>query len=414
MMKYLAILLLLLPISLCYAQSATPGAVLSFYINDENLVTDHRGVMTLSTAGLVDFTIDGTPISGPSSMVETGIDTGQFFLQLTLPSSVNGRPLQNGDVVLMTYHQPTDNNGNPQTITQSVVLSSIPSSIQQSSPADQQPSEQSVNIGQYFTLQIYAPNYNLDSQVPDDIPLNLVQVNMEGVSTTLADSAFQTSTGTLRETGPNTDTFAATFKIPHQIDGFPVELGSTLEFTFGDNSQQIPSESSIFVKIGTANYQNTAPVMAPSVSVPRSITVQTTNTYGTSVNFLNSTMLQGLVDPVCYPSSGSLFPIGTTTVTCSAISSEGNSVLKSFPVTVNQESTSIPYWVKNLAGFWCNGTIQDSDFGAAIQFLDSNKMITIPLSQDQSTSVDKSDICSWSEGKITDSEVAALFYPFIR
>ncbi|NHI03077.1 hypothetical protein DYY67_0198 [Candidatus Nitrosotalea sp. TS] len=67
-MKYLAISLLLLPISLCYAQSATPGAVLSFYINDENLVTDHRGVMTLSTAGLVDFTIDGTPISGPSSM----------------------------------------------------------------------------------------------------------------------------------------------------------------------------------------------------------------------------------------------------------------------------------------------------------------------------------------------------------
>ncbi|NHI03076.1 hypothetical protein DYY67_0197 [Candidatus Nitrosotalea sp. TS] len=35
-------------------------------------------------------------------------------------------------MVLMTYHQPTDNNGNPQTITQSVVLSSIPSSIQSS------------------------------------------------------------------------------------------------------------------------------------------------------------------------------------------------------------------------------------------------------------------------------------------
>lgn len=412
MIKYLAISLLLLPISLCYAQSAAPGSVLSFYINDENLVTDHRGVMTLSTAGLVDFTIDGTPISGPSSMVETGIDTGQFYLQLTLPSSVNGRPLQNGDVVLMTYHQPTDNNGNPQTITQSVVISSVPSSIQ-SSQADQ-PSEQSVNIGQYFTLQIYAPNYNLDSQVPDDIPLNLIQVNMEGVSTTLADSAFQTSTGTLRETGPNTDTFAATFKIPRQIDGFPVELGSTLEFTFGDNSQQIPSESSIFVKIGTANYQSTAPVMTPSIPVPRSMTVQTANTYGTSVNFLNSTMLEGLVDPVCYPSSGSIFPIGTTTVTCSAISPEGNSVLKSFPVTVTHESTSIPYWVKNLAGFWCSGNIQDSDFMAAIQFLGSNKMITIPPSQDQATSVDKSGICSWSEGKIADTEVATLFYPLIR
>lgn len=411
-MKYIvALVLLLVPISICYAQSASPGSVLTFYINDENLVTDHRGVMTLSTDGLVDFTIDGTPISGPSSMVETGIDTGQFLLQLTLPSSVNGRPLQNGDVVLMTYHQPTDNNGNPQTLTQSVVLSSIPSSIQPSQA--EQPSEQSINIGQYFTLQIYAPNYNLDSEVPDDIPLSLVQVNMNGVSTTLADSAFQTSTGTLRETGPNTDTFAATFKIPHQIDGFPVELGSTLEFTFGDNSQQVPSESSIFVTIGTANYQNTAPA-APSVTVPRSITVQTASSYGTSVNFINSTMLQGLVNPVCYPSSGSLFPIGTTTVTCSAINQEGNSVLKSFPVTVSQESNFIPSWVKNLAGFWCNGSIQDSDFEAAIQFLNSNKMISIPQSQDSSSSIDKSDICSWSEGKISDNEVAALFYPLIR
>jgi hypothetical protein len=417
-MKYFVLVLLLLPISICYAQSAVPGTVLTFYINDENLVTDHRGVMTLSTAGLVDFTIDGTPIPGPSSMVETGIDTGQFFLQLTLPSSVNGRPLQNGDVVLMTYHQPTDNNGNPQTITQSVVLSSTPSAIQSPSPSTAPPSQagqsstQSVNIGQYFTLQVYAPNYNLDSQVPDDIPLNLVQVNMEGVSTTLADSAFQTSTGTLRETGPNTDTFAATFKIPREIDGFPVEIGSTLEFTLEDNSQPIPSESSIFVTIGT-HYQNAAPA-APSVAVPHNITVQTTSTSGTSVDFINSAILQGLVNPVCYPSSGSFFSIGTTTVTCSAINQEGNSVLKSFSVTVSQESNFIPYWVKHLAGYWCSGSIQDSDFENAIQFLNSNKIISVSPSQNPTSSIDKTDICLWSEGKITDNEVAPLFYSLIR
>ncbi|NHI03074.1 hypothetical protein DYY67_0195 [Candidatus Nitrosotalea sp. TS] len=37
----------------------------------------------------------------------------------------------------------------------------------------------------------------------------------------------------------------------------------------------------------------------------------------------------------------------------------------------------------------------------------------MPPSQDQTSSIDKSGICSWSEGKITDNEVAALFYPFI-
>ncbi|MGI0047249.1 MAG: hypothetical protein ACREBB_08685 [Nitrosotalea sp.] len=407
--KYLAILsLLLVPISVCYAQSASPGSVLTFTITDENLVTDHRGVMTLSTSGLVDFTIDGTPIPGPSSMVETGIDTGVFQLQLTLPSSVNGRPLQNGDVVLMTYHQPADYAGNPETITQSVVLSSQPTVPVEPTGS----SQQSVNIGQYFTIQLYAPNYNLDSQVPDDIPLSLVQVHMGGVSTTLADNAFDIGTGSLRETGPNTNTFAATFKIPTQIDGFPVEIGSTLEFTVGDNSQPIPSESSIFVTIGT-HYQ---PVTSAAAQVPvaHDITVQTTSTTSTSVNFLNSTVLQGLANPVCYPSSGTLFPIGTTTVTCSAINQEGNSVLKSFSVIVNHENTPIPFWVKNLAGLWCNGSIQDSDFAAAIKFLDSSKIISIPTPQNPASSIDKSDICSWSEGKITDDSVIPLFYPLIR
>ena len=404
-MKYLFIALFLLPVSICYAQSAMPGSTLTFYITDENLVTDHRGVMTLSTAGLVDFTIDSTPISGPDSMVETGIDTGVFQLQLTLPSSVNGRPLQDGDVVLMTYHQPADYSGHPQTLTQSAVLSSIPST-----PIE--PQQQSINIGQYFTLQLYAPNYNLDSQVPDDIPLNLVQVHMGGVSTTLADSAFDIGTGVLRETGANTDTFAATFKIPKEIDGFPVEIGSDLEFRVADNSQQIPSESSIYLRIGT-HYQSTAPA-APSVLVPRNISVQTTSTTGTSVNFLNSTVMQGLSGAVCYPSSGSVFPIGTTTVTCSATNPEDTSVVRSFSVTVSHTSNPVPYWVKNLTGFWCNDNIQDSDFKTALEFLDSNKIISIPSSQDHTLSVDKDGICAWSNGKITDDQALQLFYPLVR
>ncbi|MDE1765198.1 MAG: hypothetical protein KGI27_02870 [Thaumarchaeota archaeon] len=408
MMKYVAAVMILFPFSIysAYAEPAVPGTVLTFYVTDENLVTDHRGVMTLSTAGLVDFTIDGTPISGPGDMVETGIDTGMFQLQVTLPSSVDGRPLQDGDVVLMTYHQRADYSGNPQTITQSVVLSSIPLT-----PVE--PAEQSTNIGRYFTLQLYAPNYNLDSQTPDDIPLNLVEVHMGGVSTTLADPAFKIGTGVLRETGDNTDTFAATFKIPKEIDGFPVEIGSTLEFTFGDNSQQIPSESSIYLRIGT-HYASSAPA-APSAPALRNITVKTTNMIGTNVYFDNSTILQGYVNPICYPSSGSFFLVGTTTVACSATNPQGNSALKSFSVTVNYERASkIPSWVKNLAGFWCNGNIQDGDFKAAIKFLDSSKIISVPTLQDQSVSVDKPAICSWSDGKISDDQVAGLFYPLIR
>lgn len=81
-MKRLFLILLLLPLSLCYAEPAVPGTILTFYITDINLSTDHRGVMTIPTAGLVDFTINGVPVSGPNAMVETGIDTGTFQVHL--------------------------------------------------------------------------------------------------------------------------------------------------------------------------------------------------------------------------------------------------------------------------------------------------------------------------------------------
>ena len=408
-MKYLVLFsLLLVPVWTCFAQSPTPGTVLTFTIDDENLVTDHRGIMTLSTAGLVDFTIDGVQIPGPSTMVETGIDTGEFVLQLTLPSTINGRPLQNGDVVVMTYHQPADYAGNPETLTQSVTLSSIPTVPVQ--PAQQEQQEQSINIGQYYTLQLYAPSYNLDSEEVEEIPVNIVQVNMEGVQTTLADPAFQISPSVLRETGPNTNVFSVTFKIPQQIDGYPVEIGSTLEFTIPDYSQPVPSESSVFVRIGT-NYQP-ATSGIPSILVHQ-IIVQTSGT-GARVDFLNSTVLEGLENPVCFPSSSSFFPIGTTSVTCSATNSDGNSVLRSFSVIVNHENVSIPSWVKNLTGLWCNGSIQESDYATAIKFLNSSKIISVPTLQNATSPVDKDGICSWYDGKITDGEVVSLFYPLIQ
>ena len=112
-MKRLFLILLLLPLSLAYAEPAVPGTILTFYVTDSNLSTDHRAVMTIPTAGLVDFTINGVPVSGPDAMVETGVDTGVFQVQLTLPDSVNGKPLADGDVVVMTYHQQADYSGNP-------------------------------------------------------------------------------------------------------------------------------------------------------------------------------------------------------------------------------------------------------------------------------------------------------------
>jgi RNA polymerase sigma factor (sigma-70 family) len=79
--------------------------------------------------------------------------------------------------------------------------------------------------------------------------------------------------------------------------------------------------------------QDTTP---PALAVPAGITVQTTLTSGVKVTF--TATATDLVDAApkvtCNPASGSLFLVQTTTVTCIATDSSGNSSSKSFDVTV--------------------------------------------------------------------------------
>ncbi|SVE23288.1 uncharacterized protein METZ01_LOCUS476142, partial [marine metagenome] len=68
------------------------------------------------------------------------------------------------------------------------------------------------------------------------------------------------------------------------------------------------------------------------------INKQTTNTAGTSAVFTGVTATDNVgvtSGPNCTPDSGSLFPIGTTTVTCTASDAAGNVGTASFTVTVN-------------------------------------------------------------------------------
>lgn len=402
-MKGFLVILLLLPLSISYADPATPGTVLTFYVSDSKLSTDHRAVMTISTAGLVDFTINGVPISGPGTMVETGIDTGVFQLYLTLPDSVNGKPLKNGDVVVMTYHQRADYSGHPTDLTQSKVLTSAPSRPVAGSSSN-------VRIGQYFKLHIYAPNYNLDSQTPDDIPLGMVEFHMGGVQTTLADSAFQVNPYTLRETGPNTDTFEVNVKIPKSVGGFPVEMGSTLEFRFKDPS--IPS--SVFVIVGGSYgaIGSSSGSSVPHLVLPTLI-FYATNSIGTNVNYANSAIMLNLQTPVCDPKPGSFFMVGTTTVTCAAKDQNGNSVVKTFVVNVLTSQSHIPSWTKKTVGFWCDGEITDNQLNYAMKYLVSNGMIFVQGDLLVQTP-DKTKLCQWSEGKVSDQDVAKSIYLLSR
>lgn len=74
---------------------------------------------------------------------------------------------------------------------------------------------------------------------------------------------------------------------------------------------------------------------SPVLTVPANIEVNATGTDGADVTYTASaTDNSGAVPVSCVPPSGSTFPVGTTTVTCTVTDASNNSVSGSFTVTV--------------------------------------------------------------------------------
>jgi hypothetical protein len=60
---------------------------------------------------------------------------------------------------------------------------------------------------------------------------------------------------------------------------------------------------------------------------------------------------------------------------------------------ISSDLIEIPSWVRNNAGWWSTGQIQDSDFVSGIEFLINEDIILIPASQ--SSQVTSQEIPSW-------------------
>ncbi|PIN96812.1 MAG: peptidase, partial [Nitrosopumilus sp. CG10_big_fil_rev_8_21_14_0_10_33_7] len=69
----------------------------------------------------------------------------------------------------------------------------------------------------------------------------------------------------------------------------------------------------------------------------------------------------------------------------------------------------IPTWIKNNAGWWADGKIDDNSFVQGIQFLIKEKIMNIPSTQNSGTSSDeipswiKNNAKWWADGKIDDN-----------
>jgi len=218
-----------LAITIQASSGLAPGSSVTFYVHDSDLNTSHRGIDEISTAGLLEFTLGGFSISGPSKIVETDNNSGVFVGRVEIPETINSRPVQQGDTLLIRYNDQSDYSGNQNSVTKSVSVKKTATNFETSA--------KNIRIGQTFQVRIHDPDFNLDSRKSDNIPLSLIEFRgSNGIRTTLANAAFDAQTTSLRETGDNTNTFVVSIKMPKEIDGKRLKIGSTAQLKFTDTT----------------------------------------------------------------------------------------------------------------------------------------------------------------------------------
>ena len=209
------------------------------------------------------------------------------------------------------------------------------------------------------------------------------------------------------------------------VDQFAVKSDKTFEIQFhiGGNLFDVDGVYSVEVRYGLENmdlvafefHQLIQDTIPPLLLIPSDMLVETTDPKGNRVNY-SVKAIDGVLESFCNPSSGSMFPIGNTIVTCQSFDNAGNIVQKSFAITIQLDSQSIiiPDWVKEVASFWCNDTINDESFIEAIQYLIENNVISVPLNYDSGGETDqimpnwiKNNACWWSQNLISDDDFAS-------
>ena len=220
---------------------ASSMSIVNFYVTDHDLNVSHRGIEVISTEGLFEFTINGIPIEGPEKMIETGYDTGQFYLKLELPETINGKQLSQDDIVLIKYLDKSNLSGEQEVQVKSIPLTKTFAEIETFGGGSR--------IGHEFILRLYEPDANRDSRDEDRISINKLEFRSEGgIKTTLANPKFDANSNYLIETGPNTNIFEVQIKIPRQIDNKIIHIGDWYEIKYIDKTTPSNSDEKVIFK----------------------------------------------------------------------------------------------------------------------------------------------------------------------
>ena len=203
------------------------GSIVDFYINDQDFNTSHSGVDTVNTKHILEISIDDIIIESPSTLTETGPNTGVFHGRLNLPDTINGRSLDTNDIVIIRYFDESDRTGNTKTHTQWLIL--------KNTFADIETRGNDSRLGHMFTLRLYDPDSNFDSRERDRISLDRLEFRTDrGIRTTLAHPSFAAQPPVMLETDLSTGIFEVNIKIPRYIDKEIIHIGDEYEIRYID------------------------------------------------------------------------------------------------------------------------------------------------------------------------------------
>ena len=129
---------------------------------------------------------------------------------------------------------------------------------------------------------------------------------------------------------PTTGVFVATHPMREGRAGHSSTLLPDGTVLIAGSRGSFPASAELFYE------QTFVDIVPPTITVPADITVAAVGSDGAAVNYLVSASDNVDPDPSleCVPPSESLFAVGTTTVTCTAIDTAGNEATATFQVTV--------------------------------------------------------------------------------
>ena len=152
----------------------------------------------------------------------------------------------------------------------------------------------------------------------------------------------------------------------------------------------------------------------PLILVPENMIVNADTSKGALVDFTVNAIdnESGILEPECTHESGSFFPVGNTTIICTAEDDEANVGIRHFSINVFSSKTMFPDWIKEIASMWCTDEINESLFIEAIQYLIEHEAIIVEDTEDSKEHAQeipdwvKENACWWSEGETSEDEFA--------